>query len=96
MRTPLGRSRPRVNRLTVSDCEQGLKHGKAMLIRKVMATDPADRIENALSRIEAAAAAKSFALDRIQQRHTRLRARIEDAVTSLDTLIARESADEDD
>lgn len=60
-----------------------------------MAADPADRIENALARIEAAAAAKSYALDRIQQRHARLRARIEDAVASLDTLIAAESADRD-
>ena len=61
-----------------------------------MPADPADRIENALARIEAAGAAKSFALERIQQRHTRLRARIEDAVASLDTLIAREPETEDD
>jgi phage shock protein A len=61
-----------------------------------MAADPADRIENALARIEAAAAAKSFALERIQQRHARLRTRIEDTVATLDTLIARESADGDD
>ncbi|WP_294094014.1 hypothetical protein [Sphingomonas sp.] len=60
-----------------------------------MAADPADRIENALARIEAAAAAKSYSLDRIEQRHARLRARIEDAVASLDTLIAAEAADAD-
>ena len=61
-----------------------------------MTADPADRIENALARIEAAAAAKSFALDRIQQRHVRLRTRIEETVASLDTLIARESETVDD
>lgn len=58
-----------------------------------MAADPAHRIENALARIEAAAAAKSYALDRIEQRHAKLRAHIEGAVASLDTLIAREPAD---
>ncbi|RYY25064.1 MAG: hypothetical protein EOP62_14575 [Sphingomonadales bacterium] len=54
--------------------------------------DPAQRIENALNRIEAAAAAKSYALDRVEQRHAKLRAHIEGAVASLDTLIAREPA----
>ena len=61
-----------------------------------MVTDPADRIENALARIEAAAAAKSYALERIQQRHARLRTRIEDIVGSLDTMIAHEEADGED
>ncbi|HEX8302267.1 hypothetical protein [Sphingomonas sp.] len=61
-----------------------------------MADDPADRIEQALARIEAASAAKSYALERMQQRHARLRTRIEDTVASLDTLIARESEDETD
>ena len=61
-----------------------------------MAADPADRIENALARIEAAAAAKSFELDRVRQRHSRLRGRIETTVATLDTLIARESGDGDD
>ncbi|MES2988326.1 MAG: hypothetical protein V4808_10515 [Pseudomonadota bacterium] len=55
--------------------------------------DPADRIENALARIEAAAAAKAYALERIEQRHAKLRAHIEGAVASLDTLITREPAD---
>ncbi|WP_066794744.1 hypothetical protein [Sphingomonas soli] len=59
-----------------------------------MSVDPADRIENALARIEAAAAAKSFALERIQLRHDRLRGRIEATVAALDGLIARESEDE--
>ena len=67
-----------------------------MLNPRYMAVDPADRIESALARIEAAAAVKSYALDRIQQRHAKLRARVEDTVASLDTLIARESADEED
>ncbi|RYG37100.1 MAG: hypothetical protein EON93_04165 [Burkholderiales bacterium] len=61
-----------------------------------MPVDPADRIESALARIEAAAAAKSYALDRIQQRHAKLRTRVEDTVATLDALIARESEDEGD
>ncbi len=61
-----------------------------------MTADPADRIENALARIEAAAAAKSFAHERIQRRHVKLRARIEEAVASLDALIACESEAGDD
>jgi phage shock protein A len=66
-----------------------------MLNPTYMAADPAQRIENALARIEAAGAAKSYALERIEQRHAKLRGRIEDAVASLDTLIAREPADAD-
>ena len=58
-----------------------------------MASDPTQRIENALARIEAAGAAKSYALDRIEQRHAKLRAHIEGAVASLDTLIARAPAE---
>ncbi|RYD50403.1 MAG: hypothetical protein EOP60_11775 [Sphingomonadales bacterium] len=60
-----------------------------------MAADPADRIESALARIEAAAAAKSYALDRVQQRHAKLRTRIEDTVAALDALIAHEAEGED-
>ena len=56
-----------------------------------MAADPAHRIEQALARIEAAGAKRSYALDRLQQRHAKLRARIEEAVASLDTLVARET-----
>jgi phage shock protein A len=55
-----------------------------------MAT-PADRIEQALARIEKAAAARAYASERLAQRHAKLRTRIADAVTSLDALIARES-----
>ena len=62
----------------------------------LMASDPADRIEQALARIEAAGAAKSYALDRLSQRHTRLRARIEEAVASLDTMIAGEPVEGED
>ncbi|MDV3456804.1 hypothetical protein RZN05_07390 [Sphingomonas sp. HF-S4] len=57
-----------------------------------MAVSPEDRIEQALARIETAAAARAYASARLATRHAKLRARIEDAVTSLDALIARESA----
>lgn len=61
-----------------------------------MASTPADRIELALVRIEKAAAARAYACERITQRHAKLRARIGDAVSSLDALIARETqADQD-
>jgi hypothetical protein len=56
-----------------------------------MANRPADRIEQALARIEAAAAARAYATERLARRHDKLRARIEDAVISLDALIARET-----
>lgn len=49
------------------------------------------RIEQALARIEAAAGARAFATEKLALRHARLRARIQDAVTSLDALIARET-----
>jgi len=52
--------------------------------RYPMAESPAERIEQALARIEAAA--------RLATRHAKLRARIEEAVTSLDALIARETS----
>ena len=61
-----------------------------------MAADPANRIEQALARIEAAGAARSFALDRLEQRHAKLRTRIEEAITSLDMLVARETAGGED
>ncbi|KRC82028.1 MULTISPECIES: hypothetical protein [unclassified Sphingomonas] len=57
-----------------------------------MAESPADRIEQALARIEAAAAARAYATARLASRHAKLRARIEEAVSSLDALIARETS----
>ncbi|MEI9849952.1 MAG: hypothetical protein WDN24_02660 [Sphingomonas sp.] len=60
-----------------------------------MADTSSDRIERALARIEAAAAARAFASERLARRHAQLRTRIEEAVTSLDALIARETAAED-
>ncbi|MGK6357029.1 hypothetical protein ACMGDH_17590 [Sphingomonas sp. DT-207] len=54
-----------------------------------MADTHAARIEQALARIEAAASARAYATERLAQRHAILRQRIEEAVTSLDTLIAR-------
>lgn len=56
-----------------------------------MADTPAERIELALARIEKAAAARAYASERLALRHQKLRARIEDAVASLDALIAREA-----
>lgn len=54
-----------------------------------MADTSTDRIESALARIEAAATARAYATERLAHRHAVLRARIEDAVASLDVLIAR-------
>jgi hypothetical protein len=56
-----------------------------------MAESPEDRIEQALARIETAAAARAYGNARLARRHAKLRARIEEAVTSLDALIVRES-----
>ncbi|NIJ20092.1 acyl-CoA reductase-like NAD-dependent aldehyde dehydrogenase [Sphingomonas naasensis] len=57
-----------------------------------MAESSADRIEQALARIERAAAARAYTTERLARRHAKLRARIEEAVASLDVLIARETA----
>lgn len=56
-----------------------------------MAETPTDRIERALARIEAAAAARAYSSARLAQRHAALRERIQDAVTSLDALIERQN-----
>lgn len=91
---PLGRTSSRVNRLPISDCYQGLKLTDGMRTSAYMTTNPAERIEAALARIEVAGTAKTFALERLQARHAKLRNRIEEAVSSLDVLIAQESASE--
>jgi len=88
----LGRTRARVNRLA----DWRLPHRSAMLNRLGMADTPSTRIETALARIEAAAIARAYATERLARRHALLRERIEDAVASLDTLIARETAAEGD
>jgi phage shock protein A len=54
-----------------------------------MADVSADRIEQALARIEAAAHQRAYATARLSRRHALLRQRIEEAVKSLDALIAR-------
>jgi hypothetical protein len=62
-----------------------------------MADDPHPaiaRIERAVARIEKAATARAYAADRIARRHAMLRTRIEEAVLSLDALIARQDAEE--
>jgi hypothetical protein len=51
-----------------------------------------DRIEAALARIEAAAAARAYDTDRLTRRHAALRDKIQDAVEALDALIEREAA----
>jgi hypothetical protein len=61
-----------------------------------MADTAADRIEQALARIEVAASARAYATERLARRHAKLRARIEDAVASLDALIARETEERSD
>ena len=58
-----------------------------------MADNSSHRIENAIKRIEAAAAARAYAAERLSRRHAALREKIESAVASLDTLIAREAAE---
>ena len=57
-----------------------------------MADTPPDRIEAALARIEAAAAARAFATERLARRHQVLRDKIGAAIGSLDALIAREAS----
>jgi hypothetical protein len=49
-----------------------------------------ERIESALARIEAAAAAVTSADQRLKERHAALRTRVEEAVGALDAMIARE------
>ena len=56
-----------------------------------MSVSPEDRIEQALARIETATAARAYATARLARRHSKLRSRIEEAVASLDVLIARET-----
>ncbi|MBB5709043.1 hypothetical protein [Sphingomonas xinjiangensis] len=55
----------------------------------------ADRIEQALARIEAAANARTHEEQRLRQRHARLRGTVEEALASIDALLAHESADGD-
>jgi hypothetical protein len=60
-----------------------------------MAVTSNERIERALARIEAAAAARAFDVERLARRNALLRERMQEAVSSLDTLIAREHAEAD-
>ena len=61
-----------------------------------MADTRADRIEQALARIEAAASARAYSGARLARRHALLRQRMEEAVAAIDALIASEAADAGD
>ncbi|MBW4329380.1 hypothetical protein KY084_00610 [Stakelama sp. CBK3Z-3] len=54
-----------------------------------------ERIEAALARIEKAANARAFDIDRIRRRHETLRQRVETAIEALDSLILRQAHDDD-
>jgi hypothetical protein len=54
-------------------------------------TTALDRIDRALARIEAAAAARTAANTALTRRHETLRTRMAEAVAALDAVIARES-----
>jgi hypothetical protein len=56
-----------------------------------MADKTADRIEQALARIEAAAIARAYAGARLARRHALLRERMEEAVAAIDAMIAAET-----
>ncbi|MET0308110.1 MAG: hypothetical protein ABW023_05330 [Sphingomonas sp.] len=58
-----------------------------------MADSIADRIEQALARIEAAATARAYTSARLARRHAVLRERMEEAVAAIDALIASEADD---
>jgi len=53
------------------------------------------RIEEALARIEAAAASRAYGAEQLARRHFLLREKIESAVASLDALIANEKTEAD-
>lgn len=59
-----------------------------------MADSRADRIEQALARIEAAATARAYASARLARRHAVLRERMEEAVAAIDALIASSATDD--
>lgn len=52
-----------------------------------------ERIERALTRIEAAAARRAFDAERLEHRHAVLRGKVEQAIAALDALIEQEGED---
>src|ERR1044072_5296201 len=89
-------------RRSFGDC--GFRRAGGVRNRPVMAAPPPNaaapnaasaRIDKALARIEAAATARAYNVERLTRRHTVLREKIEDAVASLDALIAREKVEAD-
>jgi len=88
--------RPRVNRLAAIETSGACRSPGQYLFREaVMSQTAADRIEQALARIEAAATVRTNAEQHLRQRHARLRSKVEEALTSIDALLARESAGPD-
>ncbi|MDE0879465.1 MAG: hypothetical protein OSB00_12510 [Sphingomonas bacterium] len=51
-----------------------------------------DRIDSAIARIEAAIDARAHDAEKLSRRHAALKARMAEAVSALDEVIARESA----
>lgn len=56
-------------------------------------SSPAQRIDRALDRIDAAIAGRAGETESLRRRHQALRQRIGEAVAALDGLLAREGAD---
>jgi hypothetical protein len=61
-----------------------------------MAESTADRIEQALARIEAAATARAYSGARLARRHALLRQRMEEAVAAIDALVASQADTEEE
>ena len=72
----------------------GLPRGARLLNRNGMTDTPAatDRIDAAIARIEAAIARRAESGDALARRHAALKARMAEAVSALDEVIARGSA----
>lgn len=76
------------------------RHGRNRLWTRAAVLSPtrmpdhtaADRIDAALARIEAAVDARARAADALARRHAALKARMAEAVTALDDVIARGAA----
>ena len=92
MPQPLRSSLFRVNRAAMipAALAGGSASAKCMAMADEAPSPALDRIERAIARIEAAAHMQRDENRTLAERHARLRARIGEAITSLDTLVARE------